>query len=302
MNDDLRCSAWTRSNGVDPIGTAGSYAGVLLVERPLPWPRDVAEIPELTDVAAAARRARVRLQAVIGTEPARGRVAFYRWQPEDGVFSGVEVFAGDRVAAAATEFLEGNPPAGARPVEGPEVLVCGHGRRDRCCGSLGTSLALTLEADASLRARVKLWRTSHTGGHRFAPTFILLPEGTAWGYLDPDSAKEILTRSQPVDEQLGRYRGCLGLASPAIQAIERAALKEVGWPLLEWFRVGEELGDGMVDLRATSKEGESRHWRARVVTRRVLPVPQCGAPISEELKTEPELAVEGLEELAPARR
>ena len=95
--------------------------------------------------------------------------------------------------------------------------------------------------------------------------------------------------------QLGKYRGCLGLTSPAIQAVERAALNEAGWALLGWSRAGEELGDNTVLFRATSSDGEPRAWRARVVTRRVLPVPPCGSPVTQHTKTEAELGVEELE-------
>jgi len=293
MDDNLRCSAWTRSHDVDPIGTAGCYAGLLMVEWPLPWPRNLADIPQLTGVAGACARAGIRLQAVVGTGTAQGRVALYRWQPESGVFSGVEVQGCQDPAAVSVALLDDRPPPGTRPVEGKDVLVCGHGQRDRCCGSKGTSLALNLHG--ALGEGVRVWRTSHLGGHRFAPTLILLPEGTSWGYQDLDSVRQIVTRTEPVDAQLGKYRGCLGLTSPAIQAVERAALKDAGWALLGWSRAGEELGNETVAFRATSREGESRSWRARVITRRVLPVPQCGAPVGEHLKTELELGVEGLE-------
>ena len=50
----VRCSAWIKEQGVDPIGTAGSYAGYLLLEWPLPWPRDLSEIAR---AGCGARRA-----------------------------------------------------------------------------------------------------------------------------------------------------------------------------------------------------------------------------------------------------
>ena len=55
------------------------------------------------------------------------------------------------------------------PVRGrvTDVLVCTHGTRDTCCGSLGTRLWRDLDAGG---ATVR--RTSHTGGHRFAPTAV----------------------------------------------------------------------------------------------------------------------------------
>ena len=59
-----------------------------------------------------------------------------------------------------------------------KLLICTHGSRDRCCGRLGT----ILHRSASARwPDVDVHRISHTGGHRFAPTAILLPSGTACG-------------------------------------------------------------------------------------------------------------------------
>ena len=47
---DLKCSEWARENEVDPIGTAGIYEGYLLIEWPLPWPRDFAETDALQPI------------------------------------------------------------------------------------------------------------------------------------------------------------------------------------------------------------------------------------------------------------
>ena len=45
------------------------------------------------------------------------------------------------------------------------VLVCTHGSRDRCCGTLGGAIY----AKAHKQAPEKVWQASHLGGHRFAP-------------------------------------------------------------------------------------------------------------------------------------
>jgi hypothetical protein len=299
MASDLRCSTWTRQEGVDPIGSAGCYSGYLLVEWPLPWPRDVAEIPELAPVAAAAREANHRLQALVPV-PERGprRVIHHRWDAGAGRFDGREAPAGGDPAGVALALLGGGEPAGTEPVRGRDLLVCGHGRRDRCCGSLGVSLEEGLAAPGALPADVRAWRTSHTGGHRFAPTAIVLPEGTCWGYLDAAATTRILTREGPASDQARRYRGCAGLDTPAVQALEREVLAEVGWGLLDRPRRGEEDGDGTVRLAVEQPDGRVRTWQGRVRVRRVLPVPQCGQPVTGQEKTEDELAVEELRELS----
>jgi len=328
MTDDLRCSAWTRSQRVDPIGTAGGYSGFLLVEWPLPWPRDVSEIPELADVAAVAKRQNTRLQALVprvrftagdqisedgGTEAKHARVALYRWDAARGRFSGVEVRRGlhessrrggqrDEMARAALGLLKGEEAPGCRPIEFSEVLICGHGRRDRCCGSMGTALEKELLDGDPLGPGVEVWRTSHTGGHRFAPTAIVLPEGSFWGYLDQTSIRRIVARSGPPDDQLDRYRGCTGLGSPNVQALEREVFAAVGWELFDWPRAGQELGDGLVELRAKVPGRGFRFWRGRVDTRRTVPIPPCGRPIGESDKSESELAVHEFEETTAGPR
>ena len=287
---------------MDPIGSAGSYAGFLLVEWPLPWPRDVSEISELEAVAAVAKEARHRLQALVPV-PDRGprRVVHYRWDASRGGFRGREAPAGDDPAAVARALLdpdEGKEPAGTVPVTVRDLLVCGHGRRDRCCGSMGVALEAELARPGGLPPDVRAWRTSHTGGHRFAPTAILLPEGTCWGYLDATALVRIVSREGRAGEQTSRYRGCAGLPTPAIQALERAVLAEVGWELLGRPRCGEQDADGTVRLVVEEGDGGVRTWQGRVTVRRVMAVPQCGQPVTGNEKTEEELAVEELRELS----
>jgi hypothetical protein len=143
-----------------------------------------------------------------------------------------------------------------------------------------------------------LWRTSHTGGHRFAPTAVLLPEGTCWGYLDADAVHRIVGRLGAACDHAARYRGCAGLAGPAVQALEREVLAEVGWGLLDRPRRGEVDGSGSVRLTVDEPGGATRTWQGQVRVRRVLPVPQCGQPVTGTEKTEEELAVEELRELS----
>lgn len=298
MDEDPRCSSWTRANRVDPIGTAGSYRGILVVEWPLPWPADVSSIPELAPVADAARRENVRLQAVAAEGSRSERLALYQWDPSQGRYEGVEVPDPGDVPALALRLLSGGRPSGSVPITVREVLVCGHGTRDRCCGSMGTRLERSMRSGA-LGAGTRVSRTSHTGGHRFAPTAIILPEGTWWGYLDDEALPEIVTRRVPFGDHAGRYRGCSGLAGPEVQALERSVLARVGWSLLDRPRTGHELGAGEFGLAADGPDGQAAYWKARVVTTRMLPVPKCGLPVTGTEKKEPELAVQDLQELAP---
>jgi hypothetical protein len=74
---------------------------------------------------------------------------------------------------------------------------------------------------AEAERHVLVWRTSLTGGHRFAPTALLLAEGTLWADLDLDLLVGVSDRSLDVDEAARLYRGCAGLDCLEVQAVER---------------------------------------------------------------------------------
>ena len=297
------CAQWTREHQVDPIGTIGSYRALVLLEWPLPWPSDIGEVPELQPLADKVSRAHGRLQALVpdGRDGDARRAVLYRADPGPFVAYRRSEVTGPHHeivsrACALVDSVGSADPADAKSpadVAGRELLICTHGARDRCCGSLGTRLARTMADGVRLDGTTRVRRTSHTGGHRFAPTAILLPEGTAWGYLDEDVLRRIVERSGAVGDVLPHYRGCAGLSSPRIQAVERAVLAEVGWGLFDCARQGSEEGDGTVRLTVAPADGE-QVWAAEVRTSRILPVPGCGTPIQPDGKTSEEYVVDAL--------
>lgn len=300
----LRCAAVAREEGLAPLGTAGHQAGFLLVDWPLPWPKDIGEVEALAPVHAAAKARGVRVQAVV---PARDthHVVLYHRGPEPG-FAGYRrvtrgTSPGGTVEAAlvllenpGTDVVVGQPdPFQDSAGGGGDLLVCAHGRRDACCGRDGTLLAAELASDPAIaRAGYRVGRTSHTGGHRFAPTAILLPEGTMWAFLDANTAARILRREGAVRDVLPHYRGCTGLGSPGLQALERQAFAEVGWGWLDWARHGTDDGHGRVSLHATGPDGTGVTWEG-VVASTPRPVPDCGKPLADARKEQPEPVVLG---------
>jgi hypothetical protein len=295
--EPLRCSAWSRENQVSPIGTAGSYRGYLLAEVRQPWPHDISETSLISSIREITEREGLRVQAMLDPT-ARGQRVMAYLNPLAKGFSGFvrhEGKYGDDFPADVTALLqEGDSGAGApAPAPVKDVLVCIHGRRDFCCGSKGAELAVTL-SQQDLPDGVRVWRTSHTGGHRFAPNVIVLPEGTLWAYADEKLVDRVLTRSGPVDDVLDHYRGCAGLSSPKVQAVEREVFREVGWGLLDMYREGTTNEDGLTRLTVHRPDGSSETWEAEVTPGRTVPVPDCGHPIEEAKKSETELVVTGL--------
>jgi hypothetical protein len=85
--------------------------------------------------------------------------------------------------------------------ERPQLLVCTNGRRDACCARLGRPVA----AAAAVRFPGRVWEVTHTSGHRFAPTTVLLPSGSLHGRV-LDAAPLLAAESEGRLELAG-YRG-----------------------------------------------------------------------------------------------
>jgi hypothetical protein len=290
---DLRCAAVARAEGLQAVGTAGDQRGFLLVDRPLPWPADVGEIAELAAVHEAAGAAGVRVQAVVPPGGATDRRVVLYDRPAGEGFAGYRrtsraAPAGGEVDAALALLAgdRGDTPGGEGAAG--DVLVCAHGRRDPCCGRDGTLLAMELLADPAVRdAGYAVGRTSHTGGHRFAPTAVVLPQGTMWAHLDGPVMARVLHREGPVADVLAHYRGSTAIGGPGLQALERQAFGEIGWEWLGWRRAGHRVADGVVALRAESPDGRHAAWEA-VVDSRPRPIPDCGKPLDQARKAQAE--------------
>lgn len=290
-----KCAEWARGIDLDPVGTVGSYQGFMLVEWPLPWPSDLAMVPELLGITPELEAANCRLQAIVpSTQRNTTSLTYYRrslydWFAGFGrselVVDRIDVASGIRALLESPDLPADRNTSTDTPID---LLVCTHGRRDRCCGSLGTSLIRELD-QRELAGKIRLHRTSHTGGHRFAPTALVLPEGTGWAYLDSDVVEAITRRSGFDPNLLKHYRGCSGLDSPPIQALERSVFARLGWGLLGEPRRGVEAGDGVVQLHVGRERPQV--WEGHVTSKPVLAMPKCGTPSEGAAKHTAELIV-----------
>tara|TARA_B110001454_G_C12690077_1_gene421944 strand:- start:176 stop:1123 length:948 start_codon:yes stop_codon:yes gene_type:complete len=80
-----------------------------------------------------------------------------------------------------------------RVQEIPEVMVCTHGRHDKCCAKFGQALYAQFQRGIENRGlSLNLWQSSHLGGHRFAPTLVHLPSGEAHGHVTSEQVPALL--------------------------------------------------------------------------------------------------------------
>ena len=159
---------------------------------------------------------------------------------------------GDReaVTAALPQF---------RP-SGPIFLVCANGRHDVCC-------AIHVAGRwrwPGVRYPGRVWECSHTGGHRFSPTGVLLPWGRTLGRLDVSSVGEVLESADLGDLPFGLLgpwhdRGCSAYP-PRVQVGESAVRDEVGETDLEALTAS---ASGPLEVKWPTETDASGAWRSR---------------------------------------
>lgn len=288
-SETVRCSDYARSIAVDPAGTAIRADLLVAAEVPRPWPKPVAKHPMLAgvDVAVAAASAPTRVLASVPAcdDEETMQVTAYRRTPGSSqVQRRVWRCATPKVADTAIAIIEGRDPADADEVleaaPQAEVWICTQGSHDLCCGSEGTRLAQAVEGRWS---DVTVRRVSHTGGHRFAPTAITLPDGRMWAHLDVDALTGILRREgdpRVVAGLAARCRGWWGAEVGPAQVAEREVFAATGWVWETAPRRAEVVAaDGDVTtVRVTAGDGNLASWLVRVAPTRDVPTISCRAP------------------------
>ena len=190
------CSRVARDAETPMAGTATEAVHWLLIEDPMPWgPQALPDAewypaiePELTRWRADVPDLRVQLiRRRIKTWDAPGSIRCFV------VRTGSAPVVHARYVSAYADLqhldvpnLLTRGPAGLP--DGPLVLTCTNGRRDACCAKWGRPVAQAAEQVHPEGA----WQTSHLGGHRFAPTVLVLPAGTHYGWVDADAVPDLV--------------------------------------------------------------------------------------------------------------
>lgn len=320
----IRCAEFHRDQHVDPIGSAAAYDGFLVVDVALPWEHEVtaqeplatmvggpvgavtagdggrwrvlARVPGRDDVADGVRKVTehraVRRTSADGGIELRGPFRSRSWTvPEaDVVALGRSVLGLDVAGGAGGDTVSPTPES---DLPGIEVLVCTHGRRDQCCGSLGTPLYEQLGAVfEATGAKASRQRISHTGGHRFAPTAITFPDGYAWAHLDAELVDVVVRRSEPPEQIASHCRGSTFLAGAPVQAADRAALVSVGWDWADSARVATVVGFDRSSMATTVRitgvlaDGSARAFEVTSLPDGLIPSPTCGVVDRPEYGTD----------------
>jgi len=100
----------------------------------------------------------------------------------------------------------------AKNIEKDHILVCTHGRHDKCCAKFGQKLADNLRNHLKdQQENIEVFDSSHLGGHRFAPTMIDFPSGRAYGQLTTEEIPDYLESREQGVVYAKAYRGTVFL-------------------------------------------------------------------------------------------
>lgn len=321
LTNDLRCAPQAVELGLDPRGTATRCDVVILIEYAGLWPDRIENIELIAGLPELPAGHRILTTRGADSEAMPSLTV---WRAGDDLrFTGVdyEVSAG-HLPDAIGALAEGGDPNEADGVmtigeAPPEVLICGHGRRDICCGNFGVRLlAQAEERAAEAWPGVRVRRCSHTGGHRFAPTGLTMPEGRMWAFLDLELLDAAVT-GRPEVGLADTNRGLMAL-DPLAQRAEAELWSRHGPGWRSADVTVQEIGDADGDIGGSPDHGPTTarrfqfHWdgldgqhgqhtprsgQATVTVRRggAVPVPACGVPLDEASKTSPTYEVLSVE-------
>jgi hypothetical protein len=240
------CSDHSRQTGEDVIGSATNEQTYILIECPPPWISEAFNskwVPNnLRNLVEEVKRAKLPIRFLLVANKLSHKVdctTVLIYQKQEGLSNGYRkqefrLANIEQVAAVIQKWLWGmSSDSEVKTSAIRDILVCTHGSHDKCCARYGNPFYFQATATISdlCLDNVRIWKSTHFGGHRFAPTIIDLPDGRYYGLLDEDSFRSILTRTGDIQCLNKVYRGW-GILPTALQILERELILHHGW---DWF-------------------------------------------------------------------
>ena len=273
LSDCRFCAQVSKEKGEDPIGTAGTAAHWLVIELAQPWTKELyTQDPMMVSLIKLFRQLFIRhgvsIQPILiapdreYSQPGKTRmIYYYRSQRPFAQFEKQEYLVPEadfpKLATAIMMRLMKRP----NELEAfqcyrqdtshiREMLVCTHGNIDVACARFGQPIYKTLRQEYAAQSddRLRVWRCSHFGGHKFAPTLVDLPDGRYWGHLEAELLDTLVYRQGDVERLRSHYRGWSGL-SKFEQIVEREIWMQQGWDWLAYAVWGRTTRKGLTGIK-----------------------------------------------------
>ncbi len=233
------CAALARALDEPLPGTAPVAPRWVCVEHRGTWPPD---IDAHRDDAVRAFLARVTaagwrplLVRRPGRRPTDGPTRVFLTDTAPPAAQSTVLRVVDPAELAAVDLPGSDAPLPGELVADPMLLVCTHGRRDRCCAVDGRALARAV----AKTGMSDVWECTHLGGHRFAPTALVLPTGYVYGRLDVAGAVAAHKSATVGEMEPGLCRGRSTWSAPG-QVAELAVRAATGLRDADALLVGEQ--------------------------------------------------------------
>lgn len=262
------CSAVSRTREEPLAATASRVDHWILVEYRGAWRRDALGGSLLSPLLKEHLRGQLDAlrpaKLLFVRQPARreehGRQVFLASsRPGEERLLGLEVEHTDDLREVDLAGALAGGSGLAVPVSHPLVVVCTHGKRDRCCAREGRALYDALREAAPTVAPGAagwVWQSTHVGGDRFAGNVVALPHGTYHGRVAPSDVPGVLAAIAAGGVELVRYRGRSAYSFP-VQAAESALREAEGLLALDDIVLlgSERRGGGGWRIRFRTPDG-----------------------------------------------
>jgi len=294
------CAAVSRMSHEDPIGSAAMHDRYVLVEVPVPWESPIADSKHfpagLMDVIKRAmdQGQIFRFLSFVSDQHRSPkdcrRVLYYkRPSPSFARFVKTEYLVPEMELNELVEMIICEPDRLNRfdayeldSTNVRDLFVCTHGSHDVCCGKFGYPIYKLLEDNyaAQSSGMLRVWRASHFGGHRYAPTIADLPEGRYWAHIEPSDLDTLVHRKGEFSGISRKYRGWGGIGKYE-QMLEREIFIREGWDWIEYNKsavvINEEGKSVQVKIEYSSiDESVSGEYEGTIAVSNSVKIGGCG--------------------------
>lgn len=124
-----------------------------------------------------------------------------------------------------------------------EIFICTHKNRDQCCGKYGFELYEEFDKhiNKNYSSHFRIWRSSHIGGHRYAPTFYEAPSMRWYGLFEKNNIPSYLNREKSIFKIENYYRGTSGIVNKYALLAENELFKKYSWDWLNFLEKNYEV-------------------------------------------------------------
>ena len=241
------CNLFSKDVKEDPCGSAPSWEKIIFLEIKRPWKAEIAEsknFPEELRSIVDTAPGSIRFQGIAPddeySQGAGCRVIFFNLDedrlsgynkieflvPREKLIYLIEALINDKI------LLQDFSKYRVQNSIERDIFVCVHGSRDTCCALFGSPVYQYLRNELIPKfGSLRIWQSSHMGGHKFSPNMIDLPSGRNWVRLTEKEAEVVVSTKGSTDFLTNCYRGNLAFKNQFEQIVERELFSLYGW---EW--------------------------------------------------------------------